>query len=127
MAKLTTAAKSGSYDSAMRALRNELWNAIFSTDSGKDIAALVKRWLEVCSELGDKRRKPLEEIRDKLAIAIETSNSGRDVASLSIRLLEVLRELDSLPEANAKPNAAQKAREMVRNRNVTQREPEADV
>ena len=127
MAKLVTAAKSGDYDSAMRALRNELWDSIFATDSGKDIAALVKRWLEVCNELGDKRRKPLEEIRDKLASAIEASNSGRDVASLSIRLLEVLRELDALPDANAKPNAAQRAREMVRNRGATQRKPETDV
>lgn len=127
MAKLIKAAQSGDYEAAMKALRNELYEQIFATEYGRDIAALVKRWLEVSAELGEKHRKPLEEIRDKIAEAIETSESGRDVASLSIRLLEVLRELDALPDANAKPNAAQKAREMVRNRGVTQRESTTDV
>ena len=127
MARLVKAAQSGNYEAAMKALRNELYEQIFATEYGRDIAALVKRWLEVSSELGDKHRKPLEEIRDKIAETIEASQSGRDVAALSIRMLEVLRELDSLPDANAKPNAAQKAREMVRNRGATQRKPETDV
>lgn len=127
MSKLVKATKSGDYEAALKALRNELYEQIFSTEYGRDIAALVKRWLEVSAELGEKHRKPLEEMRDKIAEAIETSESGRDVASLSIRLLEVLRELDALPDANAKPNAAQKAREMVRNRGATQRESTTDV
>lgn len=127
MSKLVKATKSGDYEAALKALRNELYEQIFATEYGRDIAALVKRWLEVSAELGEKHRKPLEEIRDKIAEAIEISESGRDIASLSIRLLEVLRELDALPDANAKPNAAQKAREMVRNRGATQRKPETDV
>lgn len=127
MAKLVKAAKSGDYEEALKALRNELYEQIFATKYGRDIAALVKRWLEVCNELGDKRRKPLEEIRDKIAETIEQSDSGRDVAALSIRMLEVVREINALPNANAKPSAARKAREMVRNRGTTQRESEADV
>ena len=127
MAKLVKAAKSGDYEAALKALRNELYEQIFSTEYGRDIAALVKRWLEVSAELGEKHRKPLEEIRDKIAETIEASDSGRDVASLSIRLLEIVKEIQSLPDANAKPNAAQKAREMVRNRGATQRKPETDV
>jgi len=119
LTNLTRAIRSNNPNTALNALREEIWNAIFDTDSGKDIAALVKRWLEVSNEIGDKRREPLEEIRDKLAAAIEKSNSGRDIASLSIRLLDVIRELQALPDTSADASPAQKAREMVRNRGTT--------
>ena len=116
MAKLAKAARSGDYDAALEALRDELWESIFSTEYGRDIAALVKRWLETCGELGVKKRQQLEMIRDKLADAIEQSGSGRDVAALSIRLLEVIRELRALPDEEREKNPAQAARERVRNR-----------
>ena len=127
MANLVKAAKSGDYAEALNALRSELYAQIFATNYGRDIAALVKRWLEVSDELGDKRRKPLEEIRDKIAETINASESGRDVAALSIRFLEVVKEIEALPDASAKQNAAQRAREMVKNRGATQRQPETDV
>lgn len=121
MPDLTEAVRSGDCESAYTALRDTLFDSIFSTDSGKDISALAKRWLEVCSELGCKQRGQLEQVRDKLARAIDASNSGRDVASLSIRLLEVMREIEALPDPGAGKNPAQAAREMIRNRGSSQR------
>ena len=100
----------------MEALRDEVWRSINDGKTGgRDIAALVRRWLEL-SEAKD--RESLETLRDILAARIVESDSGRDIAAMSKRLIEVLDEIEALPDDNAKRNAAQKAREMVRNRDV---------
>lgn len=121
MTSLTSAVKFNNTKRALKALRSEIWDAIFSTTSGKDIAALSKRWMEVSNELGDKDRDSYQELRNYIAATIENSDSGRDIASLSIRLLEVLRELETMPDKSAKKNPAQLAREMVLNNEFAQR------
>jgi hypothetical protein len=66
------------------------------------------------------RRKTLIALRDKLAATIETCESGRDIAALSKRLMEVMGELDTLPDPDSQTkNAAQLARERVRNRGAS--------
>ena len=63
------------------------------------------------------RRDTLIALRDQLADAIDNCESGRDIAALSKRLMEVMGELDSIPDPNSQTrNAAQRAREMVKNR-----------
>lgn len=63
------------------------------------------------------RRDTLIALRDQLADAIDNCESGRDIAALSKRLMEVMGELDSIPDPNSQTkSAAQKAREMVKNR-----------
>ena len=63
------------------------------------------------------RRDTLIALRDQLAEAIDNCESGRDIAALSKRLMEVMGELDSIPDPNSQTrNAAQRAREMVKNR-----------
>ena len=106
-------------DAALHALRARLWETIVNADSGRDVSALAKRWLDVTAEIGDKNRESLEELRDILASFIERSNSGRDIASLSIRLLEVLRELDAMPNEDSALSPLARAREVVRNGGAT--------
>jgi hypothetical protein len=113
MTGLTSAVKFNNTKRALKALRVEIWDAIFSTTSGKDIAALSKRWMEVSNELGDKDRDSYQKLRNYIAATIEGSESGRDIAALSIRLLEVLRELEAMPDKNARRNPAQVAREAL--------------
>lgn len=63
------------------------------------------------------RRDTLIALRDQLADAIDNCESGRDIAALSKRLMEVMGELDSIPDPSSQTkSAAQKAREMVKNR-----------
>lgn len=51
MSKLTDAAASGKRRETLEALRNKLAAALESCDSGRDIAALSKRLMEVMAEL----------------------------------------------------------------------------
>ena len=51
MGKLTQAAKTGRRRDLLETLRDELAKAIEMTDSGRDIAALSRRLLEVTAEL----------------------------------------------------------------------------
>lgn len=101
----------------LRALRGEIWASLTDQKTGgRDIAALVMRWLEVSEKLDDKTRAGLMDLRRVIVRAIDRSESGRDVAALAKRLMDVQSELDSLPDTGAKKSAAQKAREMVRKR-----------
>jgi hypothetical protein len=51
MSKLTEAVRSGDRRSMLEALQNTIAETIDGTDSGRDIAALSKRLLEVSAEL----------------------------------------------------------------------------
>lgn len=51
MGRLTQAAKSGNRRAILETLRDELAKAIEMTESGRDIAALSRRLLEVTAEL----------------------------------------------------------------------------
>ncbi len=51
MSKLSQAAKSGDRRATLTALRDNLATAIENTESGRDIAALSKRLMEVMAEL----------------------------------------------------------------------------
>lgn len=120
LAQLQRAAKSGDRDATLNALRNSVWESIVDPKTGgRDIAALSKKWIEITNELGIKKRGELEQLRDVIVGGIEKSESGRDIAAMSTRLIDVLNEIDALPDENKKKNAAQRAREMVRNRGIT--------
>ena len=126
--RLRKAAATNNRKRILIALRDEVWESLTDKKTGgRDIASLAMRWLELSDELDDKTRDGLMSLRDVLIHAIEISESGRDVSAMSRRLIDVLNELDALPDENAKKNAAQKAREMVRNRNATQGKPETDI
>ena len=126
--RLRKAAATNNRKRILIALRDEVWESLIDKKTGgRDIASLAMRWLELSDELEDKTRDGLMALRDVLIHAIEISESGRDISAMSRRLIDVLNELDALPDENAKKNAAQKAREMVRNRNATQGKPETDV
>lgn len=118
-ARLQRVAKTNNRLAIVDALRDEVWRSINdSKTGGRDIAALVKRWLELSEDNRGKSRESLETLRDILAARIVESNSGRDIAAMSKRLIEVLDEIEALPDDNAKKNAAQRAREMVRKRGI---------
>lgn len=72
MGNLTQAAKSGNRRKLLETLRDELAKSIEMTESGRDIAALTRRLLEVTSELDglpDESAGPdeLDEALDELA------------------------------------------------------------
>lgn len=115
--QLQRAVKSNDKHIIAMALRNEVWRSINDEKTGgRDIAALVRRWLELSNEIGDKNRKTLEKLRDVVAARINTSESGRDIAALSKRLIDIIGEIDALPDEHAEKSPAQKAREMVKKR-----------
>ena len=60
MADLVRAAKSGDRRKALEALRDELADGIKKCESGRDLAALSKRLMEVMAEL-DSLPKPRRE------------------------------------------------------------------
>ena len=113
-ARLQRVAKSNNREAIVDALREEVWRSLNDEKTGgRDVAALVRRWLELTDEKKDKNRAELERLRDIVTMRICTSSSGRDIAALSKRLIEVLDEIDTLPDENAKKNPAQLAREMM--------------
>lgn len=113
-ARLQRVAKSNNREAIVDALREEVWRSLNDEKTGgRDVAALVRRWLELTDEKKDKNRAELERLRDIVTTRICTSSSGRDIAALSKRLIEVLDEIDTLPDENAKKNPAQLAREMM--------------
>lgn len=113
-ARLQRVAKSNNREAIVDALREEVWRSLNDEKTGgRDVAALVRRWLELTDEKKDKNRAELERLRDIVTMRICTSSSGRDIAALSKRLIEVLDEIDTLPDENAKKNPAQLAREMI--------------
>lgn len=119
MTQLQRAAKTGDRKATLKALRDSVWESITDQKTGgRDIAALSKKWLEITNELEIKNRRELEQLRDVIVNGIEKSESGRDIAAMSTRLIDVLNEIDTLPDENRKKNAAQRAREMVMNRDV---------
>ena len=67
MAGLTDAAANGSKRDVLECLRDELARAIENSESGRDIAALSKRLVDVLNELSDlpepKPESPLEKAR----------------------------------------------------------------
>ena len=114
MTSLTAAAQTNDSSVTLEALRNTLWETIYETNNGRDMAALSKRWLDVSKQLGSYDRDSLEELRDLLARAIDNSNAGKDIAAMSIRLMEVLQILEALPDSAVRKNPVLMAREMVR-------------
>lgn len=115
-ARLQRVAKTNNRNAIVDALREEVWRSLNDEKTGgRDIAALVRRWLELTDEKKDKNRADLEKLRDIVTARICTSSSGRDIAALSKRLIEVLDEIESLPDETAKKNPAQRARELVNN------------
>ena len=60
MADLVSAAKSGSRRDTLEALRDKLADSIQNCESGRDVAALSKRLMEVMGEL-DALPKPKKE------------------------------------------------------------------
>lgn len=113
-ARLQRVAKTNNREVIVDALRDEVWRSLNDEKTGgRDVAALVRRWLELTDEKKDKNRAELERLRDIVTMRICTSSSGRDIAALSKRLIEVLDEIDTLPDENAKKNPAQLAREMM--------------
>lgn len=119
-ARLQRVAKTNNRDAIVDALREEVWRSLNDAKTGgRDIAALVRRWLELTDEKKDKNRADLERLRDIVTARICSSESGRDIAALSKRLIEVLDEIEALPDENARRNPAQAARDMVHG-NATQ-------
>jgi hypothetical protein len=114
-AHLQQAAKTNDRQALIIALRDEVWRSINDKKTGgRDIAALVRRWLELSTELKDKNRDSLERLRDVIIERIDSSESGRDIAALSKRLITVVDEIEALPDPNARKNPAQEARERAR-------------
>ena len=127
-AHLQQAAKTNDRQALIIALRDEVWRSINDKKTGgRDIAALVRRWLELSTELKDKNRESLERLRDVIIERIDTSESGRDIAALSKRLITVVDEIEALPDPNARKNPAQEARERARVNGAAQRKPTTDV
>lgn len=117
MTQLQRAARTGDRKATLKALRNSVWESIVDPKTGgRDIAALSKKWIEITNELEIKNREELECLRDVIVNGIEKSDSGRDIAAMSTRLIDVLNEIDALPDESKAKNAAQRARDMVRNR-----------
>lgn len=113
-ARLQRVAKTNNRDAIVDALREEVWRSLNDAKTGgRDIAALVRRWLELTDEKKDKNRADLERLRDIVTARICSSESGRDIAALSKRLIEVLDEIEALPDENARRNPALAARDMV--------------
>ena len=67
MADLVSAAKSGSKRETLEALRDKLANSIQSCESGRDVAALSKRLMEVMNEIDalpkPKKDSPLDKAK----------------------------------------------------------------
>lgn len=127
-AYLQRVAKTNNREAIIAALRDEVWRSINDKKTGgRDMAALVRRWLELSTELKDKNRESLEKLRDVLTERIDCSESGRDIAALSKRLITVVDEIEALPDPNARKNPAQEARERARVNGAAQRKSEANV
>lgn len=73
---LGKAAKSNNRRETLLALRDKIANTIDTTDSGRDIAALSKRLMEVMAEI-EAMPDPSAEKKSKLQIAQERAESRR--------------------------------------------------
>lgn len=77
MSNLTKAASSGNRRDALEALRDKLAAALDACDSGRDIAALSKRLMEVMAELD---ALPDDEAAKRTAIARQRRRIGARMA-----------------------------------------------